>query len=64
MVSPFRYSRLVFTMGLGVLGLGDRPDALTLTGAAIILAAGLYSFFRERRIAAHLARAAAPGGPV
>lgn len=63
-VSPFRYSRLVFTMALGVLVLGDRPDTLTLTGAAIILAAGLYSFFRERRIAADLPVTAAPGDPV
>lgn len=63
-VSPFRYSRLVFTMALGVLVLGDRPDTLTLTGAAIILAAGLYSFFRERRIASDLPVTAAPGGPV
>lgn len=50
-VAPFRYSRLVFTMGLGVLVLGDRPDGLTLAGAAIILVSGLYSFFRERKLA-------------
>lgn len=50
-VSPFRYSRLVFTMGLGVIVLGDRPDALTLTGAAIILVSGLYTFYRERQLA-------------
>ncbi|MGY3437234.1 MULTISPECIES: DMT family transporter [unclassified Marinovum] len=49
-ISPFRYSRLVFTMSLGVLVLGDRPDMLTLIGAAIILASGLYSFFRERQL--------------
>ncbi|MDU8913184.1 DMT family transporter [Aestuariicoccus sp. MJ-SS9] len=50
-VSPFRYSRLVFTMGLGVLVFGERPDATTLTGAAIVIAAGLYTFLRERRLA-------------
>ncbi|WP_417524736.1 DMT family transporter [Marinovum sp.] len=50
-VSPFRYSRLVFTMGLGVIVLGDRPDTLTLVGAAIILASGLYTFYRERQLA-------------
>ncbi|WP_323764942.1 DMT family transporter [Marinovum sp.] len=50
-VSPFRYSRLVFTMGLGVIVLGDRPDTLTLVGAAIILASGLYTFYREHRLA-------------
>lgn len=50
-VSPFRYARLVFTMGLGVLIFGERPDALTLLGAAIILVAGLYTFVREHQIA-------------
>ncbi|MDO6730508.1 DMT family transporter [Marinovum sp. 2_MG-2023] len=48
-VAPFRYSRLVFTMGLGILVMGDRPDNLTLIGAAIIMASGLYTFLRERR---------------
>lgn len=54
-VAPFRYSRLVFTTGLGMIVFGDRPDGWTLAGAALILTAGLYTFLRERR----LARAAA-----
>jgi len=51
LVSPFRYTRLVFTMGIGILIFGDRPDAPTLIGAAIIIASGLYVFLRERRLA-------------
>lgn len=47
-VAPFRYSRLVFSMGIGVVFLGERPDLLTLIGAAIIVASGLYAFARER----------------
>lgn len=58
-VSPFRYARLVFTMGLGVLILGERPDNLTLLGAAIILSAGLYALYRERKLA--LAQAGGSG---
>ncbi|SNR98035.1 DMT family transporter [Antarctobacter heliothermus] len=54
-VAPFRYSRLVFTTGLGMLIFGDRPDFWTIAGSALILVAGLYTFLRERR----LARAAA-----
>ncbi|WP_439122731.1 DMT family transporter [Marivita sp.] len=50
-VSPFRYTRLVFTMSLGILIFGERPDTLTLVGAAIILAAGLYALYRERKLA-------------
>ena len=47
-VAPFRYSRLVFSMGLGVVFLAERPDGLTLAGAALIVASGLYAFGRER----------------
>lgn len=50
-VSPFRYTRLIFTMSLGILIFGERPDGLTLLGAAIILAAGLYALYRERKLA-------------
>ncbi|GGG60873.1 membrane protein [Salipiger pallidus] len=50
-VAPFRYTRLVFTAGLGMMFFDERPDEWTLAGAALILAAGLYSFLRERRLA-------------
>lgn len=45
--TPFRYSRLVFAMLLGVIFFGERPDAMTLAGAALIVTAGLYSMLRE-----------------
>lgn len=48
-VAPFRYTRLIFTTGLGMMFFGERPDGPTILGAAIILAAGLYTFQRERR---------------
>jgi drug/metabolite transporter (DMT)-like permease len=47
-VAPFRYSRLVFSMGLGVIFLAERPDGWTLAGSALIVASGLYAFARER----------------
>ncbi|MGF1659000.1 MAG: DMT family transporter [Rubrimonas sp.] len=49
-VTPFRYTRLVFAMALGVLVLGERPDAATLGGAALVIASGLYTLLRERRL--------------
>jgi drug/metabolite transporter (DMT)-like permease len=49
-VAPFRYTRLVFSMGLGVVFLAERPDGLTLVGAGLIVASGLYAFARERRL--------------
>lgn len=47
-VSPFRYTRLVFAMALGMLVFAERPGALTMIGAAIIIGSGLYAFARER----------------
>jgi drug/metabolite transporter (DMT)-like permease len=46
-ISPFRYSRIVFAILLAVIILGERPDSLTLIGASIIVASGLYTFIRE-----------------
>ncbi|WP_115717776.1 DMT family transporter [Gallaecimonas mangrovi] len=40
-VSPFRYSRLLFALILGVFILGERPDTLSLVGSAIIVASGV-----------------------
>lgn len=50
-VSPFRYSRLIFTAGLGMIVFAERPDFWTYAGSALILGAGLYAFVRERRVA-------------
>lgn len=50
-VAPFRYSRILFALIIGVFALGERPDSWTLIGAAITIAAGLYTFLRERRTA-------------
>ncbi len=50
-VQPFRYSRLVFSIAVGILVFGERPDALTYLGSAIIVGAGLYSVLREARLA-------------
>ena len=50
-VTPFRYTRLLFSIIVGVLIFNERPDFLTLLGAAIIIGTGLYTFLRERRLA-------------
>lgn len=50
-VAPFRYTALVFALVLGWLAFGQFPDALTLTGSAIVVATGIYAFQRERRLA-------------
>ena len=48
-VTPFRYARLVFALIIGVMIFGENPDALTLTGAAIIVASGIYTVLRESK---------------
>ena len=47
-VAPFRYTALPCAMLLGYLVFGDRPDAMMMTGASIIVGSGLYAFYRER----------------
>lgn len=47
-VTPFRYSRLIFALAIGVLAFGERPDAQTLLGSAIIVACGLALLLRRR----------------
>ncbi len=56
-VTPFRYSRLVFSMAGGILIFGERPDAMTLAGVALIIGSGLYTFLRENHIAQREKRA-------
>lgn len=51
-VTPFRYTRLVFALILGLTVFGERPDALTLIGSAVIVASGLYTLWRSSRSAA------------
>ena len=49
-VTPFRYTRLLFAMLLGMLVFGERPDLMTLLGSALIVASGAYSLLQSRRV--------------
>ena len=51
LVSPFRFSRVVFGVGAGILFLGESVDKMTLLGSAIVVGAGLYSWMREVTLA-------------
>ncbi|KIN72832.1 DMT family transporter [Sulfitobacter guttiformis] len=48
-VTPFRYSRLIFAMVIGMSFFGERPDVMTLLGGAVIVASGIYTVLRERK---------------
>ncbi|SDP35594.1 Uncharacterized membrane protein [Afipia sp. GAS231] len=47
-IAPFRYTALLWALLLGYLVFGDVPDTMMVTGASIIVASGLYAFYRER----------------
>jgi drug/metabolite transporter (DMT)-like permease len=49
-VASFRYARLLFSLLVGVFVFDESVDALTLTGSAIIITTGLYTFLREHQI--------------
>lgn len=49
-VAPFRYTRLAFALFLAALIFGERPDAMTLAGAALIAVAGAYAMWREAQL--------------
>ena len=49
-VSPFRYTIMLWAIVMGIVVFGEFPDAWTLTGAAIVVGMGIYTFYRERRL--------------
>jgi len=53
-VAPFRYTMLIWALGLGWYLFGDWPDNLTLAGAGVVVATGIFTIYRESRMrAAH-----------
>jgi S-adenosylmethionine uptake transporter len=49
-IAPFRYSGLIWALVLGLFVFGHWPDPLTLTGAGIVVASGLFTLYRERKL--------------
>jgi len=48
-VSPFRYTILIWAIILGYVVFGDIPDDWTIFGTTIIVATGMFTFYRERQ---------------
>jgi drug/metabolite transporter (DMT)-like permease len=48
-VGPFRYTIMLWAVALQFVVFGSWPDWLTLAGTAIVVATGIYAFYRERR---------------
>ena len=47
-VTPFRYTRLLFAIALGMLVFNEQPDTMTLLGGLIIVASGIYILMQNR----------------
>jgi drug/metabolite transporter (DMT)-like permease len=47
LIAPFTYSQIIWALILGYLVFGDLPDAWTLAGCTVIIASGLFVFYRE-----------------
>ncbi len=56
-ISPFRYSGLLWALLLGWLLFGDWPDPVTMLGALIVVATGMFTLYREGASAAAAKRA-------
>lgn len=50
-VAPFRYTSLIWALMLGWLAFGTWPDAITMIGAGIVIATGIFTLYRERKLA-------------
>jgi drug/metabolite transporter (DMT)-like permease len=48
-IAPFRYTGLLWALVIGFFTFGERPNAYMLTGAAVVIGSGLYTFYRERK---------------
>lgn len=53
-VSPFRYAVIVFAILSGWVFWNELPDVTQFVGIAVLSAAGLYTYYRERKL--HMAR--------
>lgn len=50
-IAPFRYTGLVWALLLGFVFFGEWPGWMTLTGAGIVVGTGIFTLYRERKLA-------------
>lgn len=59
-VVPFDYTQLIWAVLLGWFVFADQPPATTWAGAAVIIASGLYTVYREHKLGRDKPRVAPP----
>jgi S-adenosylmethionine uptake transporter len=62
LLAPLQYSLLIWAIALGYLFFGDVPDLYVITGATIIVVAGLFIFHRKNLLETVPPEAVAPDG--
>ena len=49
-VAPFEYSAMIWAVFYGIVLFGDFPDIVTITGAGIVVTAGILMILRDRQL--------------
>ena len=49
-VTPFRYTRLIFALTIGIVVFDETLDTAMLLGSGIIVASGIFTVWRERKL--------------
>lgn len=48
-IAPFRYTRLLFALALGIFIFGETPDTMTLLGSLLVVVSGVYTLSQTRK---------------
>jgi drug/metabolite transporter (DMT)-like permease len=57
LVAPFDYASMIFSLGIGLFIFGEVPTLTMLSGAALIIFAGILIILRERHLGLERAKA-------
>jgi drug/metabolite transporter (DMT)-like permease len=57
LVAPFDYASMIFSLGIGFFIFGEVPTLTMLTGAALVVTAGILIIWRERQLGMERAKA-------
>jgi drug/metabolite transporter (DMT)-like permease len=50
-LAPFDYSQILFALAIGYFAWGETPLPQSFLGGGIVIASGLFIWWRERRLA-------------
>jgi len=57
LIAPFEYASMILSIGIGWFLFAESPQTSTLTGAVLVIAAGLVIIYRERQLGLERAKA-------